>query len=87
MPDVALASGSLSAIHLGGGSGVGAGLGGDPTLGSLEALHDLEGTQMSLDLGDGSHHQVSHLYSSISNFNRPNIIFLLDNAFLLIHKL
>ncbi|KAK4315569.1 hypothetical protein Pmani_013210 [Petrolisthes manimaculis] len=62
VPDVALASAPLSALHLGGGSGVGAGLGGDPTLGSLEALHDLEGTQMSLDLGDGSHHQVgSHL--------------------------
>lgn len=52
MPDVALASSSLSALHLSSG-GVD-----DRALGSLEALEDLEGTQMSLDLGDGSHHQV-----------------------------
>ncbi|KAK8379229.1 hypothetical protein O3P69_019226 [Scylla paramamosain] len=48
MPDVALASSSLSALHLE-----------EQRLGSLEGL---EGTQMTLDLGDGSHHQVgSHL--------------------------
>lgn len=55
MPDVALASSSLSALHLGTG-----GLD-DQALGSLEGLEDLEGTHMSLDLGDGSHHQVSRV--------------------------
>ncbi|XP_053638043.1 BTB/POZ domain-containing protein 7 isoform X3 [Cherax quadricarinatus] len=56
MPDVALASSSLSALHLGSSNLD------DRAMGSLEGLEDLEGTQMSLDLGDGSHHQVgSHL--------------------------
>ncbi|XP_042235708.1 BTB/POZ domain-containing protein 7-like isoform X3 [Homarus americanus] len=56
MPDVALASSSLSALHLGSNTLD------DRAMGSLEGLEDLEGTQMSLDLGDGSHHQVgSHL--------------------------
>ncbi|KAG0710884.1 Vacuolar protein sorting-associated protein 11 [Chionoecetes opilio] len=44
LPDVALASSSLLALHLQ-----------DHRLGPLEGL---EGTQMTLDLGDGSHHQV-----------------------------
>ncbi|KAG0722600.1 BTB/POZ domain-containing protein 7 [Chionoecetes opilio] len=48
LPDVALASSSLLALHLQ-----------NHRLGPLEGL---EGTQMTLDLGDGSHHQVgSHL--------------------------
>lgn len=52
MPDVALASSSLSALHLGTSALD------DRAMGSLEGLEDLEVTQMSLDLGDGSHHQV-----------------------------
>ncbi|XP_066982557.1 BTB/POZ domain-containing protein 7 isoform X2 [Macrobrachium rosenbergii] len=55
MPDVALASSSLSQLHLSSTLD-------SRNLGSSEGLEDLEVTQMSLDLGDGSHHQVgSHL--------------------------
>lgn len=69
MPDVALASSSLSALHLGGSSLD------DRHLGSLEGLEDLEGTQMSLDLGDGSHHQVGSILYGLMEENSNSCLY------------
>ena len=69
MPDVALATASLSALHLGGSLGSHVPL----STASLEALESVgEGTHMGLDLGDGSHlsslHRRTH---SIRHSRRP----------------
>ncbi|XP_076037996.1 BTB/POZ domain-containing protein 7 isoform X2 [Oratosquilla oratoria] len=78
MPDVALASSSLSALHLGsGGSGLDT-----PPLESLEGLdretlaHSSRGDlpPMTLDLGDGTHHHHRHHHHHYQQHQQHHIM-------------